>query len=185
MSETDNDSSLVAFRQYYEDNISSLIIFAQRFVPVEVAKDIVHDVFLEVWNHIGSYNELPTRSYLFMAVRNRCINILKREQVKENYINSTELEIRLLGIDYYNSSEKQIIDKEDIQYIHNQIEQLPPKCREIFKMAYFDDKKSVEIAQTLGISIRTVEHQLYLGLKTLRERLTANGKKNLFFLFFF
>ena len=95
------------------------------------------------------------------------------------------MENRILGLDYYESYEKKIIDKEDIQHIYNQIEELPEKCRQIFKMAYFEEKRNAEIAEILNISIRTVEHQLYLGLKTLRSRLTADGKKSLFFLFFF
>lgn len=173
------------FQIYYKANVSSLTIFAGRFVPSEVAEDIVHDIFLEAWNYLEIHKELPSRSYIFMAVRNRCLNYLKREQAKQNYIESTQLENQLLGLDYYNSDEKQLIDRENIQEIHNQIEKLPEKCRVIFKMAYFEEKKSAEIAEILDLSIRTVEHQLYLGLKTLRNRMIQEGKKHLFFLFFF
>ena len=185
MKDSTKENNLFSFRRYYEANVSSLMFFAQRFVSSEIAEDIIQDVFLEVWDNLDTYKEMPSCSYLFMAVRNRCLNILRREQVKDNYIQSTELDNRILGLDYYESYEKKIIDKEDIQHIYNQIEELPEKCRQIFKMAYFEEKKNAEIAEILNISIRTVEHQLYLGLKTLRSRLTVEGKKSLFFLFFF
>jgi RNA polymerase sigma-70 factor (ECF subfamily) len=178
-----NDS--ISFKHYYEVNVSSLIRFAQRFVSFEVAEDIVHDAFLEIWDHPEIYDRMPAHSYLFTAVRNRCLNVLKREQVRENFIRSAESDNRVLGLDYYDSSEKQIIDKENIQYLYEQIERLPEKCRVIFKMAYFEDKKNAEIAESLKLSIRTVEHQLYLGLRTLRDRLTAKGGKNIFFSLFF
>jgi len=172
------------FKAYYEANVSALIMFSQRFVPFDIAGDIVHDVFLEVWNSLEVYKEMPSKSYLFMAVRNRCLNFLKREKVKDHYINTAQLDNRILGLDHYESYEKLITEKEDMQVIYDQIEQLPEKCRIVFKMSYFEDKKNAEIAEILNISIRTVEHQLYLGLKMLRERLTAKGKKRLFFMLF-
>jgi RNA polymerase sigma-70 factor (ECF subfamily) len=170
MKESDKEKSLSFFRRYYEANVSSLVTFALRFVPTEVAEDIIHDLFLEIWNRPIS-DKLPSRSYLFMAVRNRCLNYVRKEQVKDNYIESTELDNRILGLDYYDSHDKFLIDKEEIKIIHRQIEQLPEKCRIIFKMAYFEDKKSAEIAEILGISVRTVEHHIYLGLRSLRSKL--------------
>lgn len=185
MKDRNKEISLKSFRNYYEANVSQLILFARRFVAGEMAEDIVQDVFLDIWYHAGINEKLPSRSYLFMSVRNRCLNSLIREQVKKNYIQLTELENRILGLDYYDSFEKQIIDREDMQYIYDEIEKLPEKCRIIFKMAYFEEKKNAEIAAILNISIRTVEHQLYLGLRTLRNQLTTDGKKKLFFLLFF
>lgn len=173
------------FKLYYETNVPSLVSFARRFVPESFARDIVHDVFLEVWEKVPVTEKLPGRSYLFAAVRNRCINAIRKEQVQENYIHTTEQEIRLLGLEYYDSTEKLLIEKENIQEIYNEIESLPDKCRQVFKLAYFEEKKNAEIAEFLNLSIRTVEHQLYLGLKTLRERIKKekrNGRK--FFIFF-
>ncbi|MCD8263552.1 MAG: sigma-70 family RNA polymerase sigma factor [Tannerellaceae bacterium] len=139
--------------------------------------------FLEVWNYLDLYKELPARAYLFMAVRNWCINILKREKVKESYVHSAQLDNQLLGLDYYDLFEKLLIVREDMQVIYDQIEQLPEKCKVIFKMSYFEDRKNAEIAELLDISIRTVEHQLYLGLRTLRDKLASKGK-NIYFLCF-
>lgn len=179
------DNNLLSFRSYYEANVSPLIMFARRFVEPEMAEDIIQDVFLEIWDHSDMRRALPSRAYLFTAVRNRCLNVLTREQVKRNYIETPELENRILGLDYYDSYEKQIVNQEEIQIIYDEIEKLPEKCRETFKMSYFEEKKNAEIAEILNISIRTVEHHLYLGLKTLKDRLTAKNKKDLFFLFFF
>lgn len=179
------DNQLLFFKHYYETKVSSLILFARRFVSSEMAEDIVHDVFLDIWEQLNLSGELPSYSYLFMAVRNRCLNVLKREEVKENYIHATTLDNQIMGLDYYDSSERLLIDKENMQIVYDQIERLPEKCRIIFKMAYFEDKKNAEIAEILELSIRTVEHQLYLGLRTLRKNLTSEGKEHLFFMLFF
>ncbi len=173
------------FRQYYEANVPSLVSFARRFVPESFAQDIVHDVFLEIWEKVPVAEKLPACSYLFTAVRNRCINAIRKEQVQENYVNTLQEDIRLMGLEYYDSIEKLLIDKEKIQELHKEIESLPDKCRQVFKLAYFEEKRNAEIAEFLNLSIRTVEHQLYLGLRTLREKIKKekkNGRK--FFIFF-
>lgn len=184
MEEENTNRIPISFRTYYEENISALLIFARRFVSDEIAEDITQDLFLEIWGKHFSGSELPSRAYLFGAIRNKCFNVLTREQVKRNYVENAELEVKLLGLDYYSSHDKLLIDEESRQYIYNEIDKLPEKCRETFKMSYLEEMKNAEIAEKLNISIRTVEHHLYLGLRTLRERMTKDGKKDLFFLFF-
>ncbi len=173
------------FQHYYEANVSLLIIFTRRFISADKAEDIVHDVFLEIWENINTFDKLPSRSYLFIAVRNKCFNSLKREEVKDNYISHIQMEWRRLELDFYDSFEKLLIEKEGIQKVHKEIEELPEKCRRIFKLAYFEEKKNAEIAEILELSIRTVEHQLYLGLKTLRDKLQPKKKNTQKFFIFF
>ena len=62
-----------------------------------------------------------------------------------------------------------LIRQELLEQIRLEIEKLPAKCRQIFKMTYYEDKKAAEIAEELNISVRTVETQIYKGLKTLRN----------------
>lgn len=181
-----DENNLSDFKHYYEANASSLIIFACRFVSATVAEDIVHDVFLDMYENRASFDVIPSRSYLFMAVRNRCLNTLKREEVKESYIHTTLLDNQLLGLDYYDSFENLLIEKDSLHELYNQIERLPDKCRQVFRLAYFEEKKNAEIAEQLNLSIRTVEHQLYLGLKTLRGKMLPIRKSKIkFFSFFF
>lgn len=118
MKSADFDKKLTSFKNYYEANISPLTMFAKRFVPEDTAEDIIQDLFLDIWDNKSLYHELPNRSYLFKAVRNKCLNILTREQVKNNYVESIELEIKLLGLEYYSSDEKILIQEEEIQHIY-------------------------------------------------------------------
>lgn len=180
-----SNNNLDSFKIYYEANIAPLTMFARRFVAPNIAEDIIQDLFLDVWDNSENKKKLPSRSYLFTAVRNKCLNILTREQIKRNYIDSTEIENRILGLDYYESHDNQMVSIEEIQYIYNEIDKLPEKCRNTFKLSYLEEKKNAEIAELLNISIRTVEHHLYLALRTLRERLSSKDKKDLFLLFFF
>jgi RNA polymerase sigma-70 factor (ECF subfamily) len=159
------------FKWYYETNAPSLVLFARRFVSSYIVEDIVHEVFVEIWRKMDSFDKLPGRSYLFTAVRNQCINNLKKEETEATYMHNAQLENRLLGLEYYDSFEKILIEQESMQEIYDQIERLPNKCRQIFKLSYLEEKKNTEIAELLGLSIRTVEHQLYLALRRLRDKL--------------
>lgn len=174
MCKNPKQNHLESFKQLYQANISLLIGFAQRHTSEDVAEDIVHDIFVDLWNNGKQLDEATSRAYLFMAVRNRCINHLKQEQTRKGHLQKVLLEAQLRGLDYFDSVEKLLVENEQLQQIYQQIEQLPEQCRRIFKLAYFDGRKSREIAELLTISIRTVEHQLYLGLKTLRSRLASN-----------
>jgi RNA polymerase sigma-70 factor (ECF subfamily) len=162
---------LATFKQLYEANVSLLVQFARRFTFSELAEDIVQDVFLLLWESNKEMDEAAARSFLFTALRNRCINLLKHEQIKTLYEQNAQVENQQLELDYLDSTTKLLIEKEDMQRIYKQINLLPDKCRQIFKLAYFEEKKNAEIAAFLHLSIRTVEHQLYLGLKSLREKL--------------
>ena len=161
------------FKCLYETHASSLNRFARRFAPLQVAEDLVQDVFLEIWKNDKELKNDYSRSYLYTAVQNRCINFLKQEQHKKTYLYETLAKEReIIFSDNVHSND----NTEQIQRIYDQIGMLPDKCRQIFKLSYIEEKKSAEIAELLKLSIRTVEHQLYLGLKTLRKNLMQTGK---------
>lgn len=159
---------LYTFKCLYETHASSLIRFAKRFTSARMAEDLVQDVFLEIWKNDKILENEYSRSYLYTAVQNRCINFLKQEQHKKIYMRETQAEE--WGINFGDTTHSND-NTEQMQQIYHQIDLLPDKCKEIFKLAYIEEKKSAEIAGLLNLSIRTVEHQLYLGLKSLRENL--------------
>lgn len=67
---------------------------------------------------------------------------------------------------------RRIENRELRQEIFQAINGLPEKCREVFKLSYLYDMKNKDIADTLSISLRTVEAHMYKALKILRERLS-------------
>lgn len=156
------------FRSLYMKDAPVLIRFALRYVPQEVAEDIVHEVFLNIWKNDKMTDGEIKFSYLLTAVRNKCINYIKQNSRIKKHIEIIAAE---LDENTNEPAGESIIEDEFMQQIHNQIEKLPPKCKTIFKMSYLEKKKSLDIAGELDLSIRTVEHQLYLGLKTIRSRL--------------
>ena len=154
------------FRRYYP----SLIFYATRLVGEEEAEDVVQDVFVELWkrkDHIEIGDQIQAFLY-------RALNVLKHRSVEEGYCVAME-EINQRRAEFYQPDNNEVIrrieDKELRKEIHDAINELPDKCKEVFKLSYLHDMKNKEIADILGVSLRTVEAHMYKALKYLRGRL--------------
>ena len=94
------------------------------------------------------------------------MNFIKHNIIEENYIKSKELDIQTKT-----ASEEHFIEIDLVQKIEESINSLPEKRREIFRLSREEGLKYREIAQKLNISIKTVEAQMGLAIKNLREKL--------------
>ena len=161
------------FVQVYEKYAPALIFYARKFVDHPTAEDVVHDVFLKIWNSetLMVANESIV-SYLFCAVRNACLDLLKHKTICNDYLAKAVRDLKIEELSYSEDFLNKLIDREQIDAIYKEIDHLPEKCREVFVLAYIQEKKNVEIAEQLQISIRTVEAQIYKALKILRKALT-------------
>jgi RNA polymerase sigma-70 factor, ECF subfamily len=152
------------FRAHYEP----LCYFASRFVGnFDAAEGIVQDVFVRLWEQRQTL-EIHTslKSYLYTAVKNASLNYLKRARV------STPLETAMdvSGSDA-SLPDVSLESKELLDALDTAINNLPPKCREIFRLAKLDGLSYQEIAELEQISVNTVKTQLQRALKTLSKAL--------------
>ncbi len=99
---------------------------------------------------------------------------MKHRSVEDGYCVAME-EINQRRAEFYQPDNNEVIrrieDKELRKEIHDAINELPDKCKEVFKLSYLHDMKNKEIADILGVSLRTVEAHMYKALKYLRGRL--------------
>lgn len=171
------------FRRYYPN----LLFYATRLIGDEEAEDVVQDVFVELWKRKDSMEiGEQIQAFLYRAVYTRSLNVLKHRIIKEKYSSAME-EINQKRAEFYQPHEsneiiKRIEDRELRQEIYSAINELPDKCKEVFKLSYLHDMKNKEIADVLGVSLRTVEAHMYKALKLLRSKL---GHLWLTFLLFF
>ncbi len=159
------------FHKYY----ANLLFYATRLLGDEEAEDVVQDVFVELWWRKDSIEMGEQISaFLYRAVYTRALNVLKHREIVNDY-EAVMLEIQKKRIEYYhpNSNDvvKRIENDELRQELHEAIDKLPERCRTVFKLSYLHDMKNKEIADTLGVFLRTVEAHMYKALKCLRENL--------------
>ena len=142
------------FKLLYLENAPRLIFYASKYVDSDTAEDLVHDIFIKIWQKKEIYSvEEGLKTYLFRSVQNACLDYLKHKSIEKTYADEVARRLKIEEIDYYNRLDAAELDR----------------CREVFTLAYVDGKKSVEIAGMLNISQRTVEAQLYKGLKIIRN----------------
>lgn len=154
----------LVFEQYY----NPLCKYASGFIKEkEVCEDIVQDVFVKIWESRRSILEAEgVKFYLFTAVRNNCLTYLQRMQRLPVY-SLTDMDVE----DEWPLSDAETTEATTINYkglLDKGIEQLPPKCKEIFLLSRLGSYSNQDVADNLGISIKTVNNQIWKALKFLR-----------------
>ena len=136
------------------------------------AEDIVIRTFHAFWNRREGFETMINiQAFLFISVRNACLNYLKsKERIEER---QKEYKEQLPHLSEYKNAERNLIETELLHLLHEKIEKLPRKCREIFKLTYFEDLKAGEIASRLNISPSTVTTQRARAIKILKEMFSA------------
>lgn len=158
-----------AFELIYNDYFSVLVSYAFRFLDtVEDSEEIVQEVYVKFWEKCESLApDSSIKSYLYRSVHNTCLNKIKHEKVKDGY--------RQHVLNYMEDSFSLEIDENEsgdlMLRISDEIDKLPPRCKEIFKLSRFEGLKYQEIADHLEISVKTVEVQMGKALKVLRNAL--------------
>jgi RNA polymerase sigma-70 factor (family 1) len=152
-----------AFEDYYKEHYKSFFLMAYKYLKSEVlAQEVVNDVFVKIWEE-GSRMVVDSslKSYLYKAVINSSINLLNRQ--KRERQNRQDLIDR--SSDSYELREME--ENEMKIRIYAAIDQLPQQCRKVFQMSRFEGLKNQEVADKLGISIKTVKNHITHALKQL------------------
>lgn len=134
---------------------------------LESAKEIVQDLFVHLFqNRESLVISSSIKSYLFQATRNRCLNLIRKDQTKRKHLDLYQAEQ-----ESSEDMEARIMETELENRIFQIVENLPPQCRNIFTLSRVNRFSNAEIAEQLQISKRTVETQISQALKTLRTKL--------------
>lgn len=173
-----------ALELLFKTHYASLCRFAKSILKdAEQAEDMVQEVFMKCWDKreqiqlTGSF-----KSYLFTAVRNHCFNALKINERKFWMEEGMEDDERIAVNDVIDHiAAKTLSDK-----IAQAIELLPEKCKLTFQLSRFENMSYKEIAETMGVSVKTVENQMGKALSVLRTSLSPYIKDMVlaFMLFF-
>ena len=165
----EDDRELIQFKELYKSNAPMLIFYAGKYVNAITAEDLVQDVFLKVWQkRTFLFLKEGIKTYLYRSVQHACLDYLKHQEVKGDYINTVTTQLKIEEIYYNDDPQSLFAEDERLELIYKEMDKLPEKCREIFTMSYLEERKTSEIAVLLNISTRTVEVQLYKALKILR-----------------
>jgi RNA polymerase sigma-70 factor (ECF subfamily) len=133
----------------------------------DAAKDVLQDVFLKLWNNRANIEFGDhIKHYLFKATVHTSYNFLRNGRNKRN-VESTEGIVELPSPPGEDNPEFRELDEK----VRAAIDRLPPKCKTIYILCRHEGLKYQQIADTLGLSIKTVENQMGIALQKLRDEL--------------
>ena len=163
-----------AFEKLYHLFYKRLCQFAFLFLhSKEISEEVVSDVFLNIWiKQAQLAPDQNIRSYLYTSVRHQTINYLRTKPVlSHDHTNIYELEI-----ESPDPSVDDMIDRELFrQYLQQSFDRLPERCRIIARMHFNDQLPYKEIAEILDISRKTVEAQIAIAIRKIKDTFEKFG----------
>lgn len=159
------------FKDAYNDYFEIICRFLNYYTrDYQVIEEVVQDVFVCLWEDYEGKEIQYIKTFLYNSARNRMLNYLRDEE------NHTVLLEKWARIELEKNESVDCVDCELFyQLLQAAVESLPEKCREIFILSREEQLSYKEIAQVKEISIKTVENQMGIALKKVREYIASHS----------
>jgi len=158
---------------FFKRHHQSLCYFATKLVQDRgQAEDIVADCFVKLWERRERFASAEKiKAFLFISCRNNCLNYLRdlKRKTAAQALYLKQLEVNSQDVLY------EIIDTEIIDLLAREIEELPEKCREVFKLLYLEGKKTDEVARELDLNVQTVRNHKTRAIELLKAQFLKKG----------
>lgn len=156
-----------AFDLLFERFYPIYCAYAQRFIPLEDAEEVVQDVMMWLYNNKDFFAiESSLDSYIFKTIYHRSLNKINQKEVKKR-----------ADTQYFENNQSALYDIDSAQIeelsrkINEAVSRLPEKYKETFIMHRFKDMSYKEIAERLDVSVKTIDYRIQQSLKILRHDL--------------
>lgn len=143
-----------AFRQLFETFYPALCVFGKRYIESdEVVEDIIQEIFVMLWENRSKINiRTSVKNYLMTMTRNSCLNYLQHEKIVKEYVLEKEIE----NAEAVNECDELLLLAELKKLFDDTLNALPVEYRKVFIMSRVHDRNYREIAEEMGISVKTV-----------------------------
>jgi RNA polymerase sigma-70 factor (ECF subfamily) len=160
------DGNEIAFKWIFDIYYRPLTLFALKYVGnIEESKEIVQEFFIRLWSrHDKIVFGFSIKAYLYQSVRNACLNHIESKKVFERKTRDY-LPPEISNDDPF----EKMAAAEQEERLMSAIDQLPDKCRQIFLMSRMQNLSNQDIANQLNLSVKTIEGQITIALKRLRD----------------
>lgn len=172
LKEGDEDTYVLLFREYYVP----LCNYSRRFLGrKDLAEDIVSETFFNIWTKREILDiRTSLKAYLFQAVGKNSLYYLrkvKKEEMLEDYLVKHSTDNKGLDKFTVETPSDLLLMKDLSEKIKAGIDRLPPQQQTTFKLKRYEGKKNKEIAEIMGLSVKTVEMHLSKAMLSLRTYL--------------
>lgn len=175
-----NDSELIdlirknderSFAEIYQRYWTIMYMHALKMLKNEDdARDVIQELFTTLWTKSNTMTSNTNLSgYLYVTTRNKVLDLIEQKRVRSSHLDGLSLYIEAYG----NKTEDDISEREMMQALDQEIQQLPAKMKVIFEMRIKQHKTYKEIAEALEISDKTVKKQVSNAIKIIKPRLSG------------
>jgi RNA polymerase sigma-70 factor (ECF subfamily) len=132
----------------------------------EWTQEVVLDVFLTLWNRRASLASIDNfDNYCFILLKNASLNYLEKQKAEFVPLDDK------IKPEHTETPESNLLNDELLLIYVDALDELPPKCREVFILIREQGLSYKEVAYQLGISIKTVDAQLQKAIKSIKEKI--------------
>jgi RNA polymerase sigma-70 factor (ECF subfamily) len=158
------------FNFFYKEYYDTLCYFSFQIIKDELeAEGLVAQTFTRLWDRHTNFHSLASiRSFLYTTAKNASLNWLRKQKNE----GQKARELAYLSQENENTIADKLIEIEFYREIFAILKTLPPNCRKIFEMIYFQGKNFEQISEELNLSESTVRSQKARGLKLIRQRIS-------------
>lgn len=173
------------FEAFYKKYYKQLFSTAYQYVgQSEAAEEIVHDLFITIWNKADQLNiQYSMKSYLFRAIVNSSLNFIRKEKMnaqKQLAWRASHEEQKPFTEDGEAAENEETL----LKSLEEALVLLPDKCKQVMYLSRFGKLKQQEIADQMGISLKTVKNHLTYGFQKLRNHIEKQGQVIIFLILF-
>lgn len=167
-------SSSETLRAAVESHYDELVAFVQRKVSCPaLAADIVQETCARLVSRRAAATSVANpRAFLYRIASNLVIDHLRQERSRARYVRPVSPSDDIADVaDAIPSAESALEAKRRLTRLVRAVDELPPRCREVFMLRKFEGLEQAEVASTLGISRNMVEKHLRKALLHCAARL--------------
>lgn len=171
-----SDSFRIVYNHYYNRLFRQALYYLNN--NPDHAREVVSDVFIALWQSRKALEQVKNPDgYLFIALKHAAARYIEKNYKQYQELLTENLPDIQIQTD---EGDSELIDRELKEKYREALDNLPPRCAEVFRLVREERKKYAEVAGLLGISVKTVDNQMNKAVKLLYAQL----KENLFFIFF-
>lgn len=161
-----------SFQRFVESYSDDLLYYARYLVrSKEEAEEIVGDVFFEVWQNRDKLPEIKREKvWLLTITHNKSISHLRKKEQSASSVTWDEVGEHTIPADLQTPDER-LISREEMDRINNIINNLPPRCKQVFVLAKIEKLLYKDIAEILDISVKTINMHVARALELISEAL--------------
>ena len=165
-----------AFKEVFRLLYPRLKGYCKLFIPSgNEAEDIIQESFIAFWEKHSQIDvSQRIESLMFVILRNRCLNFLKKKKLNSEKISLEQLKVEelqyLYQLDLNEKEEKSLEDMLVVSF-QNEVNNLPEKMKAVFIKCKLEGKKQMEVAEEMGISIKMVEKHIAKAKKQIQKSL--------------